>query len=98
MEYANDVGFINEKKQPLEDLLPTAGLELQDVNLFMNKAMTHKRMTRRMQSYAAKRSRERVKDWVHYSEVHLTSQLDASWETLLSIPTGSFGSEDQRSP
>ena len=40
MEYADDVDFIDEEKQPLEDLLPTAGVELQDVNLFMNKSKT----------------------------------------------------------
>ena len=40
MEYADDVDFIDEEKQPLEDILPTAGVELQDVNLFMNKSKT----------------------------------------------------------
>ncbi len=40
MEYADDVDFIDEEKQPLEDLLPTAAEQLKDVNLFMNKAKT----------------------------------------------------------
>ena len=40
MEYADDKDFIDEEKQPLEDLLPTAGVELQEVNLFMNKSKT----------------------------------------------------------
>ena len=40
MEYADDVDFIDEEKQPLKDLLPTAGVELQDVNLCMNKSKT----------------------------------------------------------
>ena len=38
MEYADGVDFIDEEKQPLGDLLPTAGVELQDVYLFMNKS------------------------------------------------------------
>ena len=40
MEYSDDVNFIDEEKHPLEDLSPTAGLELQDVNLFINKSNT----------------------------------------------------------
>ena len=40
MEYADNVDFIDAEKQPLEDLLPTAGVELQDVNMFMNKSKT----------------------------------------------------------
>ena len=40
LEYANDVDCIDEEKQPLEDLFPTAGVVLQDVNLFMNKYKT----------------------------------------------------------
>ena len=43
MEYADDVDFIDEEKQTLEDLLLTIGVELQDVNLFimfMNKSKT----------------------------------------------------------
>ena len=40
MEYADDVDFIDKKKQPLDNLLPTAAEQLKDENLFMNKAKT----------------------------------------------------------
>ena len=40
MEYADDVDFIDEEKQPLVDLSSTAEVELQDVNLIMNKSKT----------------------------------------------------------
>ena len=40
MEYADDVDFIDEKKQPLDDLLPTAAEQHKDENLFMNEAKT----------------------------------------------------------
>ena len=40
MEYADDVDFIDEEKQPLDDLLPTAAEQFKDENLFMNEAKT----------------------------------------------------------
>ena len=40
MEYADDVDFIDEEKQPLDDLLPKAAEQLKDENLFMNEAKT----------------------------------------------------------
>ena len=40
MEYADDVDFIDEEKDTLDRLLPTAGQILKDSNLFMNEAKT----------------------------------------------------------
>ena len=40
MEYADDVEFIDEEKEELQQLLPTASKTLKDVNLFINEAKT----------------------------------------------------------
>ena len=98
--------FIDEEKQPLDDLLPTAAEQLKDENLFMNEAKTefthvHLSDTQEVdedgEPYVARRSGG-VKYLVHYSAAHLTSQLIASRETLLSSPTGNCGVEVRRSP
>ena len=40
MEYADDVDFLDEEKEPLDRLLPIAAEQLEAVNLFMNEAKT----------------------------------------------------------
>ena len=40
MEYADDVDFLDEEKEPLDGLLPVAAEQLKAVNLFMNEAKT----------------------------------------------------------
>ena len=40
MEYADDVDFLDEEKEALDGLLPTAAEKLKDANLFMNEAKT----------------------------------------------------------
>ena len=40
MEYADDVDFIEEEKQPLDQLQPVAAENLKNHNLFMNEAKT----------------------------------------------------------
>ena len=94
------------RKQPLDDLLPTAAEQLKDENLFMNEAKTefthvHLSHTQEVDDDGiALRGKEkwRSKYLVHYSAARLTSQLAASKETLLSSPTGNCGFEVRRSP
>ena len=39
-EYADDVDFIDEEKEPLDQLLPVTAAQLKAVNLSMNEAKT----------------------------------------------------------
>ena len=39
-EYADDIGFANEKREPLDSLLPTAYSTLKDWNLLVNESKT----------------------------------------------------------